>query len=288
MHGMLRRNHLVEKPTMKLLKTLGQFVAHLALASALVGAPLYLRNARQAACEELAAKELPKIMAAQNKALKEQGIEHSVVPDVVCLLPDEARLSPAFIAYDDLFSDFRGVFMPEDKERERPTIYVPPSVTLRLPGDDLVQQFAERYFPNKSPHTIRQVVAHELGHLVTYEYIKQYNLPMPPEREDDPRIPNLKVVHEGIAEYFRYKATGEAFAVEDDYRYELVPGFIGEMTFYVGGFLAVEPVIEKHGKKGMLHLMKNPPTDDELEVLDRYQHRMLTDLAAEQPVLLTP
>jgi hypothetical protein len=257
-----------------------------AVIGAMAAFPFWLKSYRQVACEDLAKAALPIVMAVQDEALREQGIEHTVIPRVVCELPDELQDFPAFLPYDDLFTPYKGIFMPAEKERV-PTIHIPPSIYLKLLEHTLVQRlgdWAETAGLGKT-HIIEQVLAHELGHSVIYAYLKEYGLPSLPESDNDPTIPNLKVVHEGIAEYFRYRTAahlGIQNHKESNDEYDLCSGHVSTATFYIGGFLAVKPVIDQFGKHGMMHLLKNPPTDGELEHLNHYQQRILGALRTQK------
>jgi hypothetical protein len=124
------------------------------------------------------------------------------------------------------------------------------------------------------------VLAHELGHYHTdkiYEKIPYSNWWGVNNVKSD--TIGYMLVTEGIAEHFERSLTCEGDNFSDnewpeDYTLILDEGRL----LYDGGFHLVNPIMEKYGEAGMIHLMYHLPTEDDLLNLPSYQKKIMKDL----------
>jgi len=95
----------------------------------------------------------------------------------------------------------------------------------------------------------------------------------------DPRLVAMKLISEGIGEYFDRGPRRHRQYYHEEYRWpRSIQGFFREEElYYSAGYEVVEPIIHKLGKLGIAYLIFNLPTESELKNLGVYQDRVLNE-----------
>ncbi|MBT7497353.1 hypothetical protein HN662_03420 [Candidatus Woesearchaeota archaeon] len=124
------------------------------------------------------------------------------------------------------------------------------------------------------------LLAHELGH----HYVSQESEKLDESKSFkigeiyDSRITALKIIHEGIGEYFSSMISPIEDSFNDEEWPKTLEGFLEPHIQYKGGFHLVKPIIDKHKSKGIKYLINNPPSKFELFDLPNYQKKALEEL----------
>jgi hypothetical protein len=130
---------------------------------------------------------------------------------------------------------------------------------------------------------VEDALYHELGHFYTdklHESLGRGNWPDYTDKQKADDYVGLRLISEGIAEYFRKTMNDEQDNFDDsDWPEELED--LGATEIYKGGFHLVKPIIDKYGKRGIEYLTDNPPNTKDLANLPAYQHRILRSLASQ-------
>lgn len=149
------------------------------------------------------------------------------------------------------------------------------------PGKNLENTLAKLFNPlghlfNNFPkaEVVDDVIRHETAHRDTYRIARELGIQLPN------RLPlgllgvnmEFKVIIEGIGAYFEkgYSENIEWPNEENDYH---------GVAIYSIGFKLVKPIIDRFGKKGIEHLLKNPPNRNDLIKLQDYQQRAISALS---------
>ena len=210
------------------------------------------------------AANLDNIMKAQEK---EMGIKYSAVPEVFYLVPS------LFTEKSEIPSSQRALGFYYNN-----SIFLYPN-RLTTPENNLTTILGKVFFPFRDD--VKHSLDHELGH---YHQDKHY-----PIKKWDSE-PGLKLITEGIAEYFKRRMNkfGDNFKDSDwpkkieTFKDAIDSPKTRHLIFYNGGYHLVKPIIDKFGLKGMEHLTANIPTDSDLINLPGYQQRALKKIS--QPI----
>jgi len=182
---------------------------------------------------------------------------------------------------------------PEDWDPDRTSFALYDTKTNTI---HIAQYFVYNSMSTMEPY-IEELLDHELGHFYVdalNESMGKGDWPGYNEKITEAEVLKdlgIKLISEGIAEYFRkelnpeddllrleHKLGGkrEATDFQDSDWPKDVFDFFQRYVMYEGGHHLVKPIIDKHGKKGILYLMENPPTD--LLDLPSYQKEVLKSL----------
>lgn len=131
-------------------------------------------------------------------------------------------------------------------------------------------------------YNVERALNHELGHFYTDKLNESLGkgdwLDFPDRKLKDDRIGTM-LIAEGVATYFSKVMDGE----EDNFKDSDWPNKLNDFwlfkVMYGGGHHLVKPIIDKHKKEGIVYLIENPPTVDELKDLPDYQKRALEYLS---------
>lgn len=128
----------------------------------------------------------------------------------------------------------------------------------------------------------KQTFDHELGHFYTEKLHESWGLGIWPVYNQDEQYSDhnlcLKLIDEGIAEYFGHAVNNGADAFKDINWPISVFGFWENHVITDGGYHLVKPIIDAYKKEGIAYLISNPPTEEELFFLPLYQQQALDDL----------
>lgn len=128
----------------------------------------------------------------------------------------------------------------------------------------------------------KETLDHELGHFYTEKLHESWGLGIwPVYTYDEPYSDSnicLKLIDEGIAEYFSRAMNNGADAFKDTNWPISVFGFWENHVINDGGYHLVKPIIDAYGEEGIAYLISNPPTEEELFFLPLYQQQALDDL----------
>ncbi len=181
--------------------------------------------------------------------------------------------------------------------------YEPDDRLILLPSDALIspetnlENLIIKMLRGKRASNVRETLKHELGHHAANEISQRFGNGIWPQREvythgnimqyiRDANFIN-RLISEGIATYFERKGGEE----QANFNYEEWKGllkqdrrWIGERekpyyVFYEGGYATVKPIIDKFGQYGILYLIRNPPTEEELQDVKKYQDEALKNLS---------
>ncbi len=135
------------------------------------------------------------------------------------------------------------------------------------------------------------VLNHELGHLYCDSLAEAAGFgdwPQFDKEMDSGEIIGIRLIAEGIAEYIKKEAMGETEDTFQDHEWpQDLQQFYGSGTgnvhlIYNGGYHLVKPVIDQHGKQGMLYLMIFHPLEKDLMDLPQYQQQILEQIKLER------
>jgi hypothetical protein len=220
------------------------------------------RNIPNPSIQPYVERNLVKAMKAQEKKL---GIKHFGMPKI------KYGLSEGDIKDNNL-----GLYFRDKNTIElRLCSMVTPEGTV---GDGIVGLFN----PGDT-NDVKPVLDHELGHFYAdklNESLGGGDWPDYSGKSDAEKV-CLKLVSEGIAEYFERSISGEKDNFEDSEWPKKIDDFWGTRVLYSGGYHLVKPIIDAYGKEGIEYLMKNPPTVGDLKDLPKYQQRSWIDILLE-------
>ncbi|MDP3990084.1 MAG: hypothetical protein Q8Q01_02660 [archaeon] len=160
------------------------------------------------------------------------------------------------------------------------------SKSLTCETDLIIYQFIN-WLEGNEVENYRIVLEHELGHFYVdklNESLGKGNWPIFPDSKDRAGIIGLRIISEGIAEYFERTHTQQLDLFTDSewpnnlesYDATDLPKF--KWLIYGGGYHLVKPIIDSYGKNGIKYLMLNPPKNDEITNLEKYQNKILQEL----------
>ncbi len=258
----------------------------IALLGAAVGAGLYFaveatpKASRYLLChykddeiEEYVNENLEEIIAQQEEAL---GIHYLTRPTIFFQLPLEWRI-------DGNAMYAAGLYRPEVN-----TIYLN-SGMLSHPAPDVGDLLAMTF--TGLTNNVRDTLNHELGHFYCdylSETMKMRDWPASYPGMSIGDAIGIRLVSEGIAEYFERKSTGNE---EDHFSDADWPKTIDDFStgqdvnvdvIYHGGYHLVKPIIDKQGTRGILYLMYFPPKKYDLLQLPKYQQVLLQQIEEEK------
>ncbi len=124
-----------------------------------------------------------------------------------------------------------------------------------------------------SPENWQGTLEHELGHFYVNKQAKELGICGSVICADTEHNRGLKVVGEGIGEYFRRKGTREE---RDEFSNGKISGsFLDLREPYDGGYHLVKPILDYDLKRGVNYLITHPPTEQDLDNIQAYQRRAL-------------
>jgi len=138
---------------------------------------------------------------------------------------------------------------------------------------------------------VQQTLVHELGHVSLKQLREQQHIsPIVTGRTPQEMIAK-RLVDEGMAEHFRKRMYHEPNLFTDrdwpqspeDWQqtYSHPEQIYFVRTFYEGGECLVRQILRTHGRRGMEYLIKNPPTNELLD-LPGYRRRSLEALSRDK------
>jgi len=165
------------------------------------------------------------------------------------------------------FKDYYG----KGRDSKRGGCYCPKEETIKIskksciPEANLLSKIANKYF---FVQDAREILRHELGHFYHDKVFKKIN-----GYQDRCTMDTVRLVHEGIAEYFARKGTEQEKSEFKDSDYTRNPRDYGvtgmnnlniffnkeNKMIYEAGYNLVKPILDKHGMKAVPYLMCNPP-----------------------------
>lgn len=209
---------------------------------------------------------LEQIVKSQEEKL---GIQHFGIPEVKYGLPPEVQVSNDFAVAI-------GIYRSKD---DRIYLSLGSSITSEL---NLVNVLATIITLGNIPN-VKETLDHELGHY----YVDKLNESL--GRGDWPGYSyglfegvGIKLVAEGIAEYFKKTINGGEDDFEDSDWPDNFFDFFSVPVLYEGGYHLVKPIIDRYGKRGIEYLIQNPPKAGDLDRLPEYQDRVIKFLAKEK------
>lgn len=164
------------------------------------------------------------------------------------------------------------------------TIYLPSGI-LTKPQMDL-EDFIVMIATFNSTSDVKRTLDHELAHFYC-DSVKEkrlgknwheYEIHIPFSLED--KVAD-SLVNEGIATYIEIEMNG---GDDDIFKIEEWPSEINGFTnraVYQGGAFLVRPIIEKHGEKGIEHILLHPPIGKEIFKPQEYQQRIFWELSRQ-------
>ena len=189
--------------------------------------------------------------------------------------------------------------------------YEPDDGLILLPSDNLIspetslENFIIKMLRGKRLVNVQGTLIHEIGHHVANYISQRFGNGIWPQREvythgnimqhlRDANFIN-RLISEGIATYFERKGGEE----QANFNYEEWKGLlkrdrrIAEIErhydiVYEGGYAMVKPIIDKFGQYGILYLIRNPPTEEELQDVKKYQDEALKNLSTNIDFLKKP
>ena len=131
-------------------------------------------------------------------------------------------------------------------------------------------------------YSIKPTLDHELGHYYMDKLNESRGMGDWPRDEDFMDIERIGVqfVSEGMAEYFKKALNNEKDTCPDAWPNDLFKWTWADM--YDGGAHLVKPIISKHGERGIVYLMDNPPALGDFNNLKAYQDRILEELSEQE------
>ena len=207
---------------------------------------------------------LDKIMKQQEDRL---GISYDHIPKMKFKVPDDSSWVFAYYTSEDDTIHFN-------------------SESLSYEGDSFVDSYInwlELYVKD-----YRIVLEHELGHFYYDQFLEKQVITKEEilNKKDD--INGIRLISEGIAEYFERTYSGEEDNFIDDEWPNDINNLEGEETIrviYSGGYHLVKPIIDKYGLNGIHHLIINPPKMKDLPDLPSYQQKILQFLMLKEEKL---
>ncbi|RJQ15898.1 hypothetical protein C4573_07135 [Candidatus Woesearchaeota archaeon] len=221
---------------------------------------------RQRAIDNLPAyveKQAPIIMEAQEKAL---GIKYSGKPNFKFALPQDAEDKP--------LDPFLAVYKPSDT-----TIYLS-NAKVPITSENSFTNFHVSFDIFANVYYADETIAHELGHFYVDQLNNSLQFKAPGFIADTLPDFGVRLVSEGIAEYFSRKL-GDSTDYFSDSQWPILPIHIFKpFHLYEGGYHLVKPVIDNYGKEGIEYLMFHlPDTLDDIYDLPEYQKQTLEELS---------
>lgn len=128
-------------------------------------------------------------------------------------------------------------------------------------------------------HNMEETLDHELGHYYAdglHESLDLGNWPIFPGGKND-NI-GVKLISEGIAEYFSRKLNNREDNFKDSDWPDNFDDFWTQRVIYSGGYHLVRPIIEEHGTNAIKYLILNTPGTNDLTNLPEYQKKCLKEL----------
>lgn len=247
-------------------KTLGKCmtIALMACSFSCVAATIVVANKANKLIQPFVESNLARMMHAQERKL---GIKHIGTPKIKYdTLPGFEGLSGAILA---------GAYMPE-----KDTIYLPPGSTIT--PENCLENKLMTILKNGIIGDVKEVLDHEIGHFYMdklHESLGKGNWP-----SEGGGI-GQRLIAEGIAEYFTRTMnydTSDPFSDADWPKSTAAWSlhiFSNPRFLYNGGYHLVKQIIGKHGKRGIEHLICNPPNADDLTNILAYQQKILQELS---------
>lgn len=223
----------------------------------------FLMQKRDPEVQEFVEEHLEEIIKAQEEKL---GLGYPAFPkNIHYLLPLAEKNNNTMGLYDS----------------KTDTIYLQ-SGRLTTPGFNWGDFFA--WLGAGSLQETKATLEHELGHFYCdklSESLGKGSWRSDLDIRTDLQLISMKLVSEGIAEYFERTMNNSTDKFTDSSWPRLINKFYGRNSyrlFYDGGYHLVKPLLEKHGEKGIIYLMFKSPTATELLDLPNYQKKALKEL----------
>lgn len=153
-------------------------------------------------------------------------------------------------------------------------------VSMRViytPEDDTITFYSQE--EKIDGDLVKELLLHELGHFYTdklKESLGDGNWP--------PKTGScgLRIVAEGIGEYFERKITGKSDTFQDSdwsfFKNIQEGNIIPQRIVYDGGYHLVKSILDSYFSKGMIYLMENPPSNEDVKDILTYQRMVLKAL----------
>jgi hypothetical protein len=192
------------------------------------------------------------------KQEKEMGIKHSFIP--------ERNNYYGLPSFSPIYESPAAIYRPEEEDLHFNLL------NLQEAGFCPFFICPNEYYK----YYIEHGVLHEMGHFYFDQDMKRHNLKGLPV---DVLTLGEKIVYEGIAEYFFVKTQG----LEDDFHDHewLDLNWDSPNYFYPASLHLVSPVMDLFGMEGMRYIAVHPPNEEDIFQLQKYQTRILDELAKE-------
>lgn len=149
---------------------------------------------------------------------------------------------------------------------------------------EMLKNYLEYYknedLKNKLSERLKYYIRHEAAHAFYFDVgrkLKEDYLFLPRKSNIGP-IENIKtnLISEGVAEYICHKGnlTPEAKKFNDSDLNKMVKEK-DDFNLYYLGFVLVKPILDKNFEKGIIELIKNPLTKNDLNDLVKYREKIL-------------
>lgn len=138
--------------------------------------------------------------------------------------------------------------------------------------------------PSSKGESAHYVLNHELGHFYVHKLSEILGTDELFRIEsggyNNPNNLGKKLISEGIAEYFARSISPKKSYFKDFLYPKTYPKLKNSFPLlaYFGGFHLVKPIIDKYGKKGIEHLIQNPPVGEEMLALPKYREKVMDEL----------
>lgn len=234
-----------------------------------VGSSLIVQNRINNSIPPYIESNLERIMKRQEDRLK---IKHFETPKIVYKEPSWLEGPMTTL----------GNYKPKEDET-----YLQLGSTI-TPEKSLINNMAI-FLPFCPTYNVEKTLEHELGHFYMdklSENLGRGSWPIFFDKQSMGDKIGIRLVAEGVAEYFRKSGSGEEDYFQDSYWPKKAEDFISNYILYYGGFHLVDPIIDIYGKQGIEYLITNPPKDTDLKNILGYQDRAMYSLSQSHPRLL--
>lgn len=170
-------------------------------------------------------------------------------------------------------------------ENTTETIVIDP-LSTRIVGDKSLYSAVVDITAPTSRTDLENTLRHELGHYFLDELAETVGLPQLDEIFEKTRTQQMgyRIVHEGIAEYFEHGSSYDSNFEDADWPDEPLYIFLNPGRYVCrGGFSLVKPIVDEFGEAGMLKLLVEPPSFQDLCDLPGYKSAILDDLRNSSP-----
>jgi len=130
----------------------------------------------------------------------------------------------------------------------------------------------DRWFIYIPDLDLKQVLAHELGHCHNHELLKSEGRDLLEYRLDKKYFEFRGFIEEGISVFIANEICNTHYEMKLN---RINPEEIPQQY----GYQLVKPILEKHSRTGIIHLLNHDPTKKELGNPKLYQERILAELS---------